>query len=823
MKKLFGPIAIFLFLCISVLSLSFSFNQKSQLIGKSSSAVTYVYASVTGFSSLPLGTPRSFNLLGSGDLSITRLTSTSGTGISASSSNLTFSAVSPLNPAFIAGTRSFYNVLFSNAVSNTGTISYEFNFLGGLTTLSYLIFCDMDFGQEVGIKAYDMNGNLIPYSEFTFSKHNGNDPNGSTLNYIAFTDVNPVDYSGKLSNILQGNLQNPVVTLRSSVKIRKLIYEFNMNPTGTIIGNSLGFNFASPSGQSIKYVKHNAAGNNDGSSWANAFTTLQTGLDAAGFNEQVWVAAGTYYPETKIGGASERYRAFQLNNYISVYGGFSGTETALSERTNYGHGQANETILSGDIGNPGITADNCYHVFYHPDGLNLNNTAVLDGFTITGGNADGSLSDAYGGAVHNYFSSPVLRNIYITGNNAVFGGGVYNYYSSSVFANVSLIGNNSALYGGGMFNSDCSNALTIVNTLFANNSASNGAGICNDYSSPAFTNVTIANNNSSVNGGGVYSINGSYDIYRNCIIWGNNSVYEGKQFFIFDGTVTLSYSSYSNSADDIAVSDGSFSAADNNITSNPVFVNPASDFRISGISPCADLGLDSYNSETQDVRGVSRKLDKITGLAGTIDMGAYEYKVSDDPLPVVLSSFSFSVQSGNVLLSWITESEENNSGFDIEKSEIINNAQNAWKKVGFVAGSGNISTPVSYHFEDKNLNTGKYKYRLKQIDFNGNHNYHNLGPVVEIGTPGSFMLSQNYPNPFNPVTKIHFSLPVESKVNLIIYDLSGREVARLINDKFLKADYYSVEFNATALASGVYFYTLSAGNFRLTKKMMLIK
>lgn len=108
------------------------------------------------------------------------------------------------------------------------------------------------------------------------------------------------------------------------------------------------------------------------------------------------------------------------------------------------------------------------------------------------------------------------------------------------------------------------------------------------------------------------------------------------------------------------------------------------------------------------------------------------------------------------MLNWSTSSETNNYGFDIERS-LINTE---WNKIGFVSGNGTSSSINNYLFEDKNLNSGKYKYRLRQVDYNGNYEYYNLTNEVVIGTPDKFSLKQNYPNPFNPSTKIEFDIPL---------------------------------------------------------------
>ncbi len=193
---------------------------------------------------------------------------------------------------------------------------------------------------------------------------------------------------------------------------------------------------------------------------------------------------------------------------------------------------------------------------------------------------------------------------------------------------------------------------------------------------------------------------------------------------------------------------------------------------------------------------------------------------TDRTLPVKLSSFTAKAEARNISLIWQTETEQNNHGFYVERK---NSGANSWEEAGFVKGSGTISTPVNYEFTDKSLTTGKYSYRLKQIDFNGNHEYHNLSGEVEVGVPVKFEISQNYPNPFNPVTKIDFALPVDSKVSMMIYDVTGREIAKIVNNEFKKAGYHTVQFNGAGFSSGVYFYRIQSEKNVMTKKMLLVK
>ena len=188
-------------------------------------------------------------------------------------------------------------------------------------------------------------------------------------------------------------------------------------------------------------------------------------------------------------------------------------------------------------------------------------------------------------------------------------------------------------------------------------------------------------------------------------------------------------------------------------------------------------------------------------------------------LPVELSSFTSDVNGSNVRLNWSTVNEQNNSGFEIQRT---NANENNWKKINFVEGNRTTNEAKDYSYEDRNISSGKYQYRLKQIDFNGNYEYFQLNHEVEIGVPKKFSLSQNYPNPFNPATKINFELPNSSKVKISVYDITGKLMSELLNTE-KAAGYYTVEFNGVNLSSGMYFYRIEAGDFSAVKKMILIK
>lgn len=192
-------------------------------------------------------------------------------------------------------------------------------------------------------------------------------------------------------------------------------------------------------------------------------------------------------------------------------------------------------------------------------------------------------------------------------------------------------------------------------------------------------------------------------------------------------------------------------------------------------------------------------------------------------IPVELVSFTALVNSIDVTLNWITASEVNNSGFEIERSKVKSEKSNVprWEKIGFVSGNGTTTETKSYSFTDNNLSAGSYSYRLKQIDFNGSFEYSNI-IEVEVSSPQNFELSQNYPNPFNPTTTISFSLPQNAFVTLKVYDVLGNEIATLVNEE-KSAGKYIINFDATSLSSGIYFYSINAGTFNQVKKMTLIR
>lgn len=199
-----------------------------------------------------------------------------------------------------------------------------------------------------------------------------------------------------------------------------------------------------------------------------------------------------------------------------------------------------------------------------------------------------------------------------------------------------------------------------------------------------------------------------------------------------------------------------------------------------------------------------------------------------EPVPVQLASFSAKVvSSSSVRLEWTTLSETNNYGFEVEKSQ---QASGPFTMIpnSFVQGHGTTVVQQDYTFTDETASTGRWYYRLKQIDLDGTFTYTDpvvadvLTSVGEQMVPTEAMLAQNYPNPFNPSTNIRYGLPERAFVTLTVVNTLGQPVATLVNEE-VGPGYHDVRFNAEGLAAGVYFYRLTAGSFVETRKLLLLK
>lgn len=241
------------------------------------------------------------------------------------------------------------------------------------------------------------------------------------------------------------------------------------------------------------------------------------------------------------------------------------------------------------------------------------------------------------------------------------------------------------------------------------------------------------------------------------------------------------------------------------------------DYSGSSIDPSDDLTFYIFN-EYALTRGT------ILGAYPTEDgrWGTAFGVVPTSALPVELSSFSASAVGSKVKLSWRTATETKNYGFEVERKALNEPSSiSKYETVGFVPGSGNSNSPKDYSFTDTKVSSGKYSYRLKQIDSDGSINYSKI-IEVDLAAPKKYELSQNYPNPFNPVTTINFTLPAATNVKLTLYNLLGEKIKTLV-DEYRDEGVHSLNINANDLQSGLYIYKIEAGSFVQERKMMLLK
>jgi subtilisin family serine protease len=265
-------------------------------------------------------------------------------------------------------------------------------------------------------------------------------------------------------------------------------------------------------------------------------------------------------------------------------------------------------------------------------------------------------------------------------------------------------------------------------------------------------------------------------------------------------------------------------------------------FWSNGINSNGGIIIHHPNGDTSVARNVfyTFSITQISqSIAEDLVENTVEYLMRDLVVPVELNSFTASVAGSKINLSWQTAAETNNKGFEIERSyndgkwkmengKFIRQSVNedGWEVVGFVNGKGTTTEQQIYSFTDESLLAGKYQYRLKQIDFDGSFNYSNI-IEVEVSVPSEYSLEQNYPNPFNPATQINFSLAGDSRVILKVFNVMGQEVKTLLNE-YRKAGIHNINFDASELSSGVYFYSIEASgvngnNFSAVKKMILLK
>ena len=268
---------------------------------------------------------------------------------------------------------------------------------------------------------------------------------------------------------------------------------------------------------------------------------------------------------------------------------------------------------------------------------------------------------------------------------------------------------------------------------------------------------------------------------------------------------------------------------------NAFVVDPASSTNLFagtdiGVFNSTDGGgtWNAYGTGLPVVAVFDMAIQKTTRTLRVATHGRGMWENSGPPLPIELASFSGAMESGQgVLVRWSTASETNSYGFEVQKSAAQTGPFTSIPG-SFVRGHGTTVQPESYSYTDASPGSGTVFYRLKQLDLDGTFRYSD-GIQVDVASgvagaeyPTEFSLAQSYPNPFNPTTRIRYGIPVKAHVSLEIFTALGQHVATLVNGE-QEAGYHDVTFNAAGLASGAYFYAIAAGDYRATKKLLLIK
>ena len=434
------------------------------------------------------------------------------------------------------------------------------------------------------------------------------------------------------------------------------------------------------------FVDGDASGADTGDSWTDAYTFLQDAFDEAnaspGTDFEIWISAGTYVPDQDADGdhtAGSRPESFTLTrDGVSVYGGFSGSETSRSERDPV----ANRVTLSGNIGNAASTLDNSYHVLYL-DGSqveNITNLTVLDGFTVRDGQATGDTNpDDVGGGFYcdgsgsGNVCSPTLRNLRFIENTAIdFGGAIANNgvggVASPSILNTVFEENSASRVGGAIYNNGQNGGTaspSIINSAFVRNTSPNGGAIYSDgpngESSPTILNSVFTRNGAGDRGGAIYN-NGtsgvSAPLIQNTVLWGNNANNFGNEIFNLNASPTVESSIVQNGEAGIFDNGGTTTYAASNIDEDPLFVDSSlptggdntygtadDGLRLLQVSPATDAGQNGpfetggvAEGISSDLRGEARIADDDNDGTATVDLGAYEGGVASADIALSASS-----------------------------------------------------------------------------------------------------------------------------------------------------------------------------------------
>ncbi len=627
--------------------------------------------------------------------------------------------------------------------------------------------------------------------------------------------------------------------------------------------------------QTFRYVKPVATGSGDGTTWADASADLQGMINASATGDEVWVAAGTYKPTEKlqdfvfnttsiVGAATtDRDKAFILKGGVRIYGGYNGT-TGVRDIA------ANITILSGDLNSDNVASDgDSYHVV---SSRNTADGAILDGFTIQHGYANGAASVSgsgtdgkssltvlqstggaiavrggnnginwanliiknnyaltYAGAVAIYTSLTMetsFTNVQFLNNTSGADGGAMRVYASSGSPKVNLtntkffdnatIGRGGAIYAFAALSTPLT--VTIVNSLFYNNSATSattGGGAISVSTSTTcdVLNTTFYNNvasNATGVGGGIH-IGSS----ASCVLKVSNTVFNSNT----TGAGTFGDIAKGSAAPAPTLKNTltqTFGTA--GVDGNIVDASPAVLFA-STLPANADFLKLTAGSVALDMGENSLIPGLMTDIIGqsrirntNVDLGGFEFQTGNFPLPVSLIAFNAIKNSAKSVLTWKTASEQNNQKFVIERGSTATN----FTFLKEVVGSGNSSSPTNYSIIDYNPLAGANYYRLTQYDYNGKATV--LG--VEALT---FELADDklkiYPNPATAYVWVKVPSSSNGIVAINLISLTGKSI---LSNTYVNTASKEIKLGLANIPTGTYVLWVNKGKIGEGKQILLV-
>ncbi|MCO5248596.1 MAG: right-handed parallel beta-helix repeat-containing protein [Chitinophagales bacterium] len=505
----------------------------------------------------------------------------------------------------------------------------------------------------------------------------------------------------------------------------------------------------------IYFVKPNGSGNQSGSSWENASNDLQSVINSACPNSQIWVAEGVYYPthpadNLNVVDINNRNNSFILKSDVKIFGGFPHTgNPGFNDRDQNLH----PSILSGDIGTLNNQSDNVYHVLISAGDVG---TAELNGFTVTQSNADGnasivinnlSIDRGSGAGIHLVNSSPIIANCRFIQNQGKFGSGIFISNSQPNIQNCFFYGNHASVHGAGIFSFLSSNPSISNCVFFGNRADDKGAGMLSDNSTATIINCTFSGNQSiQGNGATIYNV-ASPTVITNCIIYGNSG-----GIYNESSTSSVSYSDIQEGYEGVE-----------NVDTDPSFLNaPAystapfavGDYRLQSCSPLINQGDNSAipQETVTDISGNPRIQD------GKVDIGAYENK-------------GYSLQTiANTTLTANDNCQNADNWTHFSKKDDENKIFISINTLGQDLGQISASTTL-------NENYGKYAQTIS-MPYGQMKNFYPLNRSWTIQSQNTFLHPVGVRFYFNKTDSADVAalIPIDSMQQFIVYKVAGTDV-----------------------------------------------